>query len=1004
MQARETTLTSKSATSVNLRQITTKPIRLEWLLIFWVLAVLLPALAIFASLNYIARSNSESRKLQISEAMLDALELLNKTCNPVEYFKTQILLAEKAGGLPERDGSFTIDQQSLNSAPEKLHSIFCNQKGIDLLLLMTAEQDPTKTRIFTDNTRAPDFARPGLRVVREIQREFRNSQCHGQQQANEKTNPKILKSFLKSVFGTYIDPVHDDEDFITGFSENNGMNRFMVSRRLILNGSGKPAFSYIALFRESESTLPPGLSLARKALAHTGFKIKLKIGRAKPFPFIFTDKNENLVLTGPVDFSSLISGYMTQADIASHLLKRGIMSCSPAVYPHFEITADIGRLNIWSNQAQSDFFIFLFLCASLLLLKNFHQQGNMRVSIRARLFISVVLAMALPVSIYIFYFHRYLNRNSIQRQLEMKQYLKNHLQQLEFSVQSGDQTLSKKLREFVKKIEKVAFSPNEKELSLQLKNGLGKTLHGASLCRNDGLIVEHLAYDRAGAKKLESNIGFVRVFTFSLAIKFFDVMGLKTDTFQQKILSNTAQGRKLLSLSELISVVDLNNFCENEGSPKASRQDFGNFRLQSSTFLPSGNKRGAILLLLQDVRDLAHIIVDDLSRQWSFFRHQSSEGTIETTVISCFDAECRKPDFSKTWPPHEKYSESAIKVLNKLMHGFNEAEFQTDGKDGSPVVTSGRKISGYPLIAVAQCRMETLGRQKSQTIAIIGGNIVYILLLLIVLVKILSDILSPPIDSLLTAATLTGEGNSVRIANDFDNELSQLTVEFNSMNAQIKERERLERFISHGAAQAIVAESNEQKEVLSRKAHCTIVFIHIKKFGDIHDSLSPEKLFSLLNLYFPFAEELITAEGGQIDKYIGDAIMAVFFPESGQAASNAHRACKSARNLVLQLPDLNFSLTTNGLPEIELGIGISTGEAIIGLVGSKHGRLDYTAIGDRVNLAARLEAASHNAVRSQILADENTWVNVRDHLASSFHGEIKIKGKALPVSTYEIIA
>lgn len=995
-----------SASQGKLREIGPKPFSLETLLTFWVLAIMLPAAAIFCLLNYADFSKAEARNMQIIDTMLATYDQIQKACNPVEFFEAQIKQAEAAVGLPERNSNFRLDQHNLQAIPESLHHMFCSRKSFDLLLLITSEKDLGSTRVFTDPVKAPDYAKPGLRAARELQKEYRSQYIQGLPEKRNAASKKILQSFLTSIFGTYLDPVHADEDFALGFSDKRGINRFLTSRRLICAPDGSPIFSYIALFRESDNSLAQSFAVASSELASTGFSFRLKMSQARPFPFVFAERDGRLTLNGPVNFNCLISGNMQERDIATSLINRGIMAHTPAIYPHIEITAGKLLVNKDIDAVKPGFVIFIFLCFSLLMLKSFHQQGNLKVSIRARLFISVLLAMALPAAMFIFYSHRHLKRNFSQRQNQMGEYLKNHLKQLGFSVKSADQAQTEKLLHFVDHMRQIVFDEKAPELQNLLEDSLGKTVQGASLIRSDGLIIEQMAYDLNAEGKMESNINFVRDFTYAMAIKIFKLMGLNFGGFQKQ-LQSTSRGKKLLGIAEMVSVIDVNNFCNYEGNAQVSKQDFGNFRLQNYKFLPpasGGEKHGAILMLLQDIREIAHIIIDEFAGKWTFFRHDSSEGFVETSIISCYNSACSSPDFGKVWPPQKKLTSLEMGVIHKLTQGLNEAEMQIIGEDGVPILLSGRKISGYPLIALAQCRMETLARQKSQTIAIIGGNFLYVLMLLIILVSILSALFTPPIDRLLDAATLTGEGNLVEISNDFNNELSLLTNEFNTMNSQIKERERLERFISAGATQAIVSESLGLKEMQSQRVNCTIVFIHIKDFGRLNTSLSPEELFQLLNLYFPFAEDFIVAEGGQIDKYIGDAIMAVFASDTGLDILAAERACKSVRKIQMQLSALNQVLLENNLPKIEIGIGVSSGEVISGRIGSTHGRLDYTVIGDRVNLAARLEAASHSMVGNHILIDEATWASVKEHLACCFHGEIKIKGKAQPVKTYEIIA
>jgi adenylate cyclase len=111
----------------------------------------------------------------------------------------------------------------------------------------------------------------------------------------------------------------------------------------------------------------------------------------------------------------------------------------------------------------------------------------------------------------------------------------------------------------------------------------------------------------------------------------------------------------------------------------------------------------------------------------------------------------------------------------------------------------------------------------------------------------------------------------------------------------------------------------------------------------------------------------------------------------------------AAAAIMNNLPQLNKKLVQNGLPEICSGAGIATGEVISGRIGSHENRLDYTVIGDRVNLAARLESMSHFSATGSILSDAETMNEAKDSCSFRPHGSINIKGKSQPVETYELV-
>ena len=312
------------------------------------------------------------------------------------------------------------------------------------------------------------------------------------------------------------------------------------------------------------------------------------------------------------------------------------------------------------------------------------------------------------------------------------------------------------------------------------------------------------------------------------------------------------------------------------------------------------------------------------------------------------------------------------------------------------------KIGGYPLIAISQCSMHGLNNENSQTDLFLLVSFVYLMLILIILVSLLDELVVTPIKTLLQAVRLTEKGFETHITYYFDNELAALTGEFNTMNRNLKQRERLTRFISKEAAQTISRESRELSDIPPARENRSILFIHIRGFNELCEKLSPENLITLLNYFFSYAETAISESGGQIDKYIADAIMAAF-ADSADGRPAALFACQAAENIRRNIVTLNTRLATEGLPCVTLGAGIASGGVIAGKIGAVTGRRDYTIIGDRVNLAARLESMSHFSEKTHILVDQQTKSTADTTFYFKDHGELPVKGKTALVQVYELI-
>lgn len=179
----------------------------------------------------------------------------------------------------------------------------------------------------------------------------------------------------------------------------------------------------------------------------------------------------------------------------------------------------------------------------------------------------------------------------------------------------------------------------------------------------------------------------------------------------------------------------------------------------------------------------------------------------------------------------------------------------------------------------------------------------------------------------------------------------------------------------------------------------TVLFADIRGFTRLSESAPPEKVVQLLNRYFSRMSDVIFAHGGTLDKYIGDGLMALF----GAPTATPEDACNAiacAAAMQQQMSHINDELREQELPEISIGIGLNTGEATVGYIGSER-RSEYTAIGDTVNTSARLES---NAKPGQILVSEETVkAAAKTNCQMRSLPPISVKNKVNPVPIYEII-
>lgn len=185
-----------------------------------------------------------------------------------------------------------------------------------------------------------------------------------------------------------------------------------------------------------------------------------------------------------------------------------------------------------------------------------------------------------------------------------------------------------------------------------------------------------------------------------------------------------------------------------------------------------------------------------------------------------------------------------------------------------------------------------------------------------------------------------------------------------------------------------------------KKANVTVLFADIRGFTSMSEKMTAEEVSVILNEYFSEIEPIITKYNGVINKFIGDAVMAIF-GEPIQDINHPSNAVKCAYAMLKKVEWLQDKWLNEGKPKIEIGIGINTGEAFVGNIGSEK-RLEYTVIGDMVNLASRIE--SYNKVyKTNFLISSSTYNQVSSIVDVIKISEVTIRGKAKKMDIYEVL-
>ena len=233
-------------------------------------------------------------------------------------------------------------------------------------------------------------------------------------------------------------------------------------------------------------------------------------------------------------------------------------------------------------------------------------------------------------------------------------------------------------------------------------------------------------------------------------------------------------------------------------------------------------------------------------------------------------------------------------------------------------------------------------------------------------------------------------------------ELGELALSFNRMTAGLAERDRVRDLLGKVVSPEIASQLlGSDLQLGGEEREVTILFSDIRDFTALSEKMPPAELLALLNRYLDRMSGIIEKHGGVIDKYIGDAIMALFGAPVA-APDAADRALAAAREMDAALTELNRELAAEGRPALAIGIGINTGPVVAGNMGSKT-RLNYTVIGDGVNLASRLESLTKDpAYQTRIIISEATLRAVKHRPPVRELGEVRVKGKQEAVRIYAV--
>ena len=341
----------------------------------------------------------------------------------------------------------------------------------------------------------------------------------------------------------------------------------------------------------------------------------------------------------------------------------------------------------------------------------------------------------------------------------------------------------------------------------------------------------------------------------------------------------------------------------------------------------------------------------------------------------------------------KKLIEPGLKNKIFLAKQNNQAIGWNITKSGEERIELVKFFPKFPLIIHALAK----SRAKAGLVSYpIFGLLGYLFFMLLVLYKFLGEIYLKPVKEFVRVSNEVENGN-YQVSTDIQSgdEFQELKTAFKSMIRGLSQKEKLAKFVSDDVMEIVQAESDAGLHPGGEKVEASILFIEIENFERMARENTAEETIALLDKFIESGSRLAAENNGVLDKVIEGTLMLVFREKKElNELSHALRAAKTAL-------DLQSFLKSE---KILARVGIASGTVVSGRIGSRKGKLDYTVIGDTVNLAARLKGNAKKATTSGIVLAPSTIRKLRGKARVQFIERVSIKGKTRDFSIYELLA
>ncbi|MBP5402108.1 MAG: HAMP domain-containing protein [Treponema sp.] len=357
------------------------------------------------------------------------------------------------------------------------------------------------------------------------------------------------------------------------------------------------------------------------------------------------------------------------------------------------------------------------------------------------------------------------------------------------------------------------------------------------------------------------------------------------------------------------------------------------------------------------------------------------------------------PDFESK---ETKY-EIAVKIINDIKNVSDNTQNLIETDEGKKFIAVHKtKDNLYVITSISEKSVFAVINKTTYRIILFSLAVMFIA---IIIIRLFSNNITYPITELVDASAKIEQGEfELDIEPRTQDEIGLLTSSFIQMGHGLAEREKLMVSFSKFTNKTIAKKAASGELALGgENRNATIFFSDIRSFTAMSEKMQPNEVVEFLNEYMTRMVECVNKTNGVVDKYIGDAIMAVWgAPESsGSPAHDAMNAVTAALMMRVSLFNFNKQRKEKGLAPVKIGCGINSGPVVAGQIGSNE-RMEYTVIGDAVNLASRTEALN-KPFATDILITENTYNLIKDKIIVEEMPGVHVKGKTDAIKMFAVI-